>query len=54
MIVITTVTTATVVTTVKQIKNQVYFLSSFEKSNLTNLTTDVMFSGQRFAILAMF
>ena len=29
-------------------------LSSFGKSNLTHLTTDVMYSGQRFAILAMF
>ena len=26
----------------------------FGKSNLTHLTTDVMFSGQRFAIIAMF
>ena len=31
-----------------------YFFSNFWKSNLTNLTTDVMFSGQRFAILARF
>ena len=31
-----------------------YFLSTFGKSNLTHLTTDVMFSGQHFAILAMF
>ena len=31
-----------------------YFLGTFEKCNLTHLTTDVMFSGQRFAILAMF
>ena len=30
------------------------FLSIFGKSNLTHLTTDVTFSGQRFAILAMF
>ena len=29
-------------------------LNIFGKSNLTHLTTDVMFSGQRFAILAMF
>ena len=29
-------------------------ISTFGKSNLTHLTTDVMFSGQRFAILAMF
>ena len=31
-----------------------YFLSTFGKRNLTHLTTDVMFTGQRFAILAMF
>ena len=31
-----------------------YFLSTFGKRNLTHLTTDVLFSGQRFAILAMF
>ena len=31
-----------------------YFLSTLGKCNLTHLTTDVMFSGQRFAILAMF
>ena len=30
------------------------FLRTFWKSNLTHFTTDVMFSGQRFAILAMF
>ena len=29
-------------------------LRTFGKSNLTHLTTNVMFSGQRFAILAMF
>ena len=28
--------------------------STFGKRNSTHLTTDVMFSGQRFAILAMF
>ena len=31
-----------------------YFLSSFGKSNLIHLTNNVMFPGQRFAILAMF
>ena len=31
-----------------------YFLSTFGKSNLTHLTTDVMFSGQPFAMVAMF
>jgi hypothetical protein len=31
-----------------------YFLSTFGKSKSTHLTTDVMFSGQRFAILLMF
>ena len=31
-----------------------YFLSTFRKCNLTHLTTDVMFSGQSFVILAMF
>ena len=31
-----------------------YFLSTFGKNNLTHLTTNVMFSGQCFAILAMF
>ena len=30
------------------------FFSTFWKSNLTHMTTDVIFSGQRFAILAMF
>ena len=30
------------------------FFSIFEKSILTHWTTDMMFSGQRFAILAMF
>ena len=29
-------------------------LSTFGNSNLTHLTTNVIFSGQRFAILAMF
>ena len=31
-----------------------YSLNIFGKSNLTHLTTDVIFSGQSFAILAMF
>ena len=31
-----------------------YFPSTLGESNLTHLTTYVMFSGQRFAILAMF
>ena len=31
-----------------------FSLGNFGKSNLTHLTTDVMFSGQQFAILAMF
>ena len=37
-------------------KNKIekYLLSTFGNNNLTHLTTDVMFSGQRFAILAMF
>ena len=53
----------TVVTVVRKImqplhKNQAtsfffYFVSNFGKSNLTHLTTHVMFLGQRFAILAM-
>ena len=32
----------------------IYFPSFFGKSNLTHFTTNVMFSGQHFAILAMF
>ena len=35
-------------------KKNIYFFSSFGKSYLIHLTTNVMFSGQRFAILAMF
>ena len=37
-------------------KKKMFFLLliTFEKSNITHLTSDVMFSGQRFAILAMF
>ena len=31
-----------------------FFLFFFDKCNLAHLTTDVMFSGQQFAILAMF
>ena len=48
---LTTVTTVTAVTTVTSFLN---FLSIFGKSNLTHMTIDVMFSGQRFAILTMF
>ena len=44
----------TTVTTVKNVLKKGYFLSTFGKSYLTQLTTNVMFSGQRFAILAMF
>ena len=55
----------TVVTVVKKLCNQFNkkarnlslkksFYSTFGKRNLTHLATDVMFSGQRFAILAMF
>ena len=40
-------------TTVTTVKN-IYFLSTFANSNSTHLTTDVMFSGQHFSILAMF
>ena len=47
MIFLTTVTTVTPVNNVNK-----YFLSTFVKSNLIHLTTDMMFSGQRFAILA--
>ena len=42
-------TTITAVTTVKK-----YFLGTFGKRNFTHLTTDVMFSGPHFAIIAMF
>ena len=52
MIFLTTVPTVTAVTTIKKEK-KVYFLSTFRKSNLRHLTTNEMFSGQRFAILAM-
>ena len=47
MIFLTTDHTVTAVTTVKKI-------STFGKSHLTHFTTDAMFSGQRFAIIAMF
>ena len=47
MIVLSTDTTVTAVTTVKKT-----LLSQY--SNLKNLTNNVMFSGQGFAILAMF
>ena len=41
-------------TSQKKQQKKLFFLSIFGKSNLTHLTTDVMFSGQRFAIIAMF
>ena len=56
-------TAVTVVTVVRKLTQplhkkimQHFFLlvSFFGKCNLTHLTTNVMFSGQRFAILAMF
>ena len=50
MIFLTTVTTVADVTTIIFF----YLLSTFGKSNLTHLTTDVMFSGQCFALFAMF
>ena len=50
MIVFTNVTTVTAVTPLKK----KYFRSTFGKNNMTHLTTDVIFSGQRFAILVMF
>ena len=50
---LTTVTTVTAVTTVFFIFI-FYFLSTFGKIYLKHLTTDVMFSWQGFAILAMF
>ena len=46
----TTVTTVTAFTTVTFF----YYHSTLGKSNLTHSTNDVMFSGQLFAILAMF
>ena len=56
MIFLSTITTVTfffnfLYTYLKKQKN---CLSIFGKSNLTHLTTGVMFSGQRFAIFAMF
>ena len=69
VIVATVVTAVTVVTVVrsetnhatshqKNLRNHIVyflnFLSTFGKSNLTHLTTNVMFSGQRFEILAIF
>ena len=49
------VTSVTVVTVVRKITQPLKKKSStFAKSNLTHLTTNVMFSGQHFAILAMF
>ena len=55
---VTVVTAVRVVTVVKKksrnlSKNSIFF-NTFWKSNLTHLTTNVMFSGQHFAILAMF
>ena len=41
-------------TVVRVVKKSALSLSNFGKSNFTHLTTNVMFSGQRFAILAMF
>ena len=52
MIFLTTATTVTAVTTV--LLFFFYFLITFGKKYLTHLTTNVMFSGQRFAILARF
>ena len=57
--VVTAVTAVTVVTverTIMQTFHKKIFsvLCTLGKSNLTHLTTDVMFSGQRFVILAMF
>ena len=46
--------TFTTITTVNLQVFKIHILSFFGKSNSTHLTTDVMFSGQRFAILAMF
>ena len=55
---LTIVTTVTVVTTVFSsfflLQKNIYFLSTFVKSNLTHLTPNVMFSGLCFVILAMF
>ena len=47
------VTAVTVVTEVRKIAHPLK-KNPFGKSNLIHLTTNVMFSGQRFAILAMF
>ena len=41
-------------TVVRVVKKNRATSQYFIKSNLTHLTTDVMFSGQRFAIFAMF
>ena len=41
-------------TTVTTVKKNIFFLSTFVKGNLTHLANNVIFSGQRFAILAMF
>ena len=56
-------TAVTVVTVVRKIKQPLekkinypffYFLGTIGNCNLTHLTIDEMFSGQRFAIVAMF
>ena len=59
-IIVTAVIVVTVVRTIMQPLHKKYrnlslkknFLSTFRKSNLTHLTTNGMFSGQRFAIFA--
>ena len=38
----------------KILQGQIFFVSTFGKSHFTHLTTNVMSSGQRFVILAMF
>jgi hypothetical protein len=54
VIVTVVIVTVVIVTVVIVTVLNFYFLITFGKSNLTHLTTDVMFSGQRFAIFAMF
>ena len=53
MIFLTTVSTVNIYTYI-YIYIYIYLLSNFGKSNLTYLTTNIMFSRQCFAILAMF
>ena len=48
------VTVVTTVTVVRVVKKNCATSQYFIKSNLTHLTTDVMLSGQRFAIFALF